>query len=60
MAPHPGRSLMRIVAAACFVAILVDSFGYTGFVIDPATWALLGLGIVARRDPPADFATIPG
>jgi O-antigen ligase len=56
---HPGRSLMRIVAAACFVAILVDSFGYTGFVIDPATWALLGLGITARRDPPGDSATIP-
>ena len=56
---HPGRSLIRIVAAACFIAILVDSFGYTGFVIDPATWALLGLGIAARRDPPGDSATIP-
>ena len=29
-AGRPGRSLMRIAAAACFVAILVDSFGYTG------------------------------
>lgn len=54
----PGRSLMRTVAAACFVAILVDSFGYTGFVSDPATWALLGLGIVARGDPPEGSATI--
>ena len=44
-----GRSLARTAVAACFVAMLVDSFGYTGFVIDPATWALLGLGIVARR-----------
>ena len=55
---QPGRSLIRIVAAACFVAILVDSFGYTGFVIDPAVWALLGLGVAARGDPPEDSATI--
>jgi putative inorganic carbon (HCO3(-)) transporter len=55
---HPGRSLTRIVAAACFVAIVVDSFGYTGFVIDPATWALLGLGIAVRGDPPEGSTTI--
>ncbi len=46
------------VVAACFVAILLDSFGYTGFVIDPATWALLGLGVALRRDPPEPSATI--
>ena len=28
---------------------LVDSFGYTGFAIDPATWALLALGVGAAR-----------
>jgi glycosyltransferase involved in cell wall biosynthesis len=26
-----------MAVAACFVTMLVDSFGYTGFVIDPAT-----------------------
>ena len=35
--------------AACFVAMLVPSLGYAGFVIDPATWALLGLGVALRR-----------
>ena len=54
-----GGSLARTAVAACFCAILLDSFGYTGFVIDPATWALLGLGIVARGDPPERSATIP-
>ena len=54
----PGASLARTVAAACFVTILIDSFGYTGFTIDPATWALLGLGVALRRDPPEASATI--
>ena len=30
--------------AACFVALLVHSMGYAGFAIDPASWALLGIG----------------
>jgi O-antigen ligase len=53
-----GLSLARTAVAACFCAILLDSFGYTGFVIDPATWALLGLGIALRRNPPEPSATI--
>lgn len=56
---HPGRSLARTTVAACFVALLIDSFGYTGFAIDPAMWALLGVGLALRRDPPAGPATIP-
>ncbi len=44
-----GRSLARSAVAACFVAMIVSSFGYTGFVIDPAVWALLGLGVALRR-----------
>jgi putative inorganic carbon (hco3(-)) transporter len=36
-------------AAACFVAMLVHSLSYTGFAIDPATWALLGVGVALRR-----------
>lgn len=38
-------------AAACFVAMLVHSLGYAGFAIDPATWALLALGISLREAP---------
>ena len=67
-----ARSLARTAVAACFCAILLDSFGYTGFVSDPATWALLALGIALRREaeprraaaeppgsnPPAPSATI--
>jgi hypothetical protein len=52
-------SLARMAVAACFITMLIDSFGYTGFVIDPATWALLGLGVALRRDPPEPDATIP-
>jgi hypothetical protein len=53
------RSLARSAVAACFVAILVHSLGYAGFLTDPATWALLGLGIALRRNPPDPSATIP-
>ena len=35
--------------AACFVAMVVHSLGYAAFTIDPATWALLGLGVALRR-----------
>ncbi|MGH2950695.1 MAG: O-antigen ligase family protein, partial [Solirubrobacterales bacterium] len=54
-----GTSLPRTATAACFVAMFVHSLGYAGFAIDPATWALLGLGIALRRDPPEPSATIP-
>ena len=55
-----GASLARTAVAACFCALLLDSFGYTGFVIDPATWALLALGVALRRNPPEPSATITG
>jgi putative inorganic carbon (HCO3(-)) transporter len=38
---------------ACFVAMVVHSLGYAAFTIDPATWALLGLGVALRRPGPA-------
>jgi hypothetical protein len=53
-----SRSLARSAVAACFVALLVASFGYTGFAIDPAMWALLGLGVALRRDPPEAAASL--
>jgi O-antigen ligase len=33
----------RAAVAACYVAMIVHSLGYAGFLIDPATWALLAL-----------------
>lgn len=54
-----GASLARTAVAACFTTMLVHSLGYAGFLSDPATWALLGLGIALRRNPPGGPATIP-
>jgi hypothetical protein len=54
-----GSSPSRTTVAACFVAITVDSLGYTGFAIDPATWALLALGIALwPADPPGASARV--
>lgn len=46
--PLPVASPARAGVAACFAALLVHSVGYAGFYIDPATWALLALGLVLR------------
>jgi putative inorganic carbon (HCO3(-)) transporter len=48
-----GASAAPAAVAACFVAMLVHSLGYAGFAIDPATWALLAVGIALRRHRPA-------
>jgi O-antigen ligase len=48
-----GASVARGAVGACFVVMVVDSLGYTGFTTDPATWALLGLGIALRLTPRA-------
>jgi putative inorganic carbon (HCO3(-)) transporter len=55
-----GDSLARTAVGACFVAMLIHSLGYAGFVIDPETWALLGLGVALRTTtgPPDASATI--
>ena len=55
-----AHSLARAAVAAGFVALLVASFGYTGFAIDPAMWALLALGIALRPGPPRASANIRG
>jgi O-antigen ligase len=41
-------SMARSLVAALFVVMVIDSLGYTGFTTDPATWALLALGIALR------------
>jgi len=58
---HVGRSFGRTAVAACFVTMLVHSLGYAGFVIDPATWVLLGLGISLRagREQPDSAQAAP-
>jgi O-antigen ligase len=54
-----GASLARTAVGASFVAMLIDSLGYTGFTIDPATWALLALGVALwPGDPPVASATV--
>jgi O-antigen ligase len=54
----PGSSLARAAVAACFVSMLVSSFGYTGFAIDPVVWALVALGVSLRPGSPDASATI--
>jgi hypothetical protein len=48
-----GASAATAATAACFVAMVVHSLGYAAFAIDPATWALLGLGVALRLPGPA-------
>ena len=47
--PWPTGSAPRAGVAAAYVALLVHSLGYAGFATDPATWALLALGIALRE-----------
>jgi O-antigen ligase len=42
-------SVASAATAACFAAMVVHSLGYAAFTIDPATWALIGLGVGLRR-----------
>jgi O-antigen ligase len=41
-------SMARSLVAALFIVMVVGSLGYTGFTTDPATWALLALGVALR------------
>jgi O-antigen ligase len=54
-----GASAGTAAAGACFVAMLVHSLSYAGFAIDPATWALLGMGVALRRSRPVPAAVPP-
>jgi O-antigen ligase len=42
------ESLAATAVAACFVALIVHSLGYADFSVDPAMWALLGVGVALR------------
>jgi O-antigen ligase len=49
---RPGSSAQRSAVAACFIAMIVHSIAYAAFVIDPATWTLLALGVAFRARAP--------
>ncbi len=55
-----SSSMATAAIAACFVAMVAHSLGYAGFTTDPATWALIGLGLALRRagalEPPGGEA----
>jgi O-antigen ligase len=51
-----GSDAPRAAIAACMAAMIAHSIGYAGFAIDPATWALLGLGVALRRSRPVPAA----
>ena len=46
--PWPAGAA-RAGVTACYAALFVHSLGYAGFAIDPATWALLALGLALRE-----------
>jgi O-Antigen ligase len=50
----PGSYPGRTAVAACYVAMVVHSLGYAGFLTDPATWALLSLSIGLAARPAAE------
>jgi putative inorganic carbon (hco3(-)) transporter len=54
-----GGAAATAATAACFVALVVHSLGYAAFTIDPATWALIGVGVALRRGPRRTVATSP-
>jgi putative inorganic carbon (HCO3(-)) transporter len=52
-------SPVRVTIAGLFLAMLVHTLGYASFLEDPATWAILALGLLAARaglDPPPEPA----
>jgi O-antigen ligase len=44
-----GRSPPRIAIAACFAALVLDTWTYADFLEDPLTWTLLGIGLAFAR-----------
>ncbi|MDX6664483.1 MAG: hypothetical protein QOG68_689 [Solirubrobacteraceae bacterium] len=49
--PPPVVTLVRVVAAAAFVALVVHTLVYASFLEDPVTWVLLGLACALRALP---------
>jgi putative inorganic carbon (HCO3(-)) transporter len=51
LAARSGGAAARGALVACFVAMVVHSLAYAGLMIDPATWALLGMGLALAGRP---------
>jgi putative inorganic carbon (hco3(-)) transporter len=51
LAARSGGPVARGALVACFVAMVVHSLAYAGLMIDPATWALLGIGLALAARP---------
>jgi putative inorganic carbon (HCO3(-)) transporter len=65
LAARSGGPAARGALVACFVAMVVHSLAYAGLMIDPATWALLGVGLALAARPapvavPAPARPSPG
>ena len=58
MGAGAGGIPARATIAACYVALLVHTLGYAGFLIDPVTWVLLALGVAFAR-PPGRSVPVP-
>jgi len=56
IAVTPSMPAARAALLAGFVAMVVHSLAYAGFLTDPGTWALLGLGLALARAPVAASA----
>jgi putative inorganic carbon (hco3(-)) transporter len=49
LAVPAGLPIARSALLACLTAMVVHSLAYAGLLIDPVTWALLGLGLALAR-----------
>ena len=47
----------RVAVGACYVALIVHSLGYADFATDPASWALMAVGLALAR---AQLGAAPG
>jgi putative inorganic carbon (HCO3(-)) transporter len=54
-----GLAVARAALFACLGAMVVHSLAYAGFLIDPVTWALLGIGLALARHPVPAMARAP-
>jgi putative inorganic carbon (HCO3(-)) transporter len=51
LATPAGMTVARAALLACLGAMVVHSLAYAGLLIDPVTWALLGIGLALVRYP---------
>lgn len=56
--PPPVLTIVRVVAAAAFTALVAHTLVYAAFLEDPLTWVLLGL-VAGLRAPPQAVAAEP-